>query len=147
MEKVWKLYWVNEDELKEGRITDSWTVNRSSEWINGRIQNKDLEHRLSSVAVLEPACNNTVDSLQEICCFSKQKPKQRTDSNLETKLGPSNYMMARLCDLEDSNNDTKGLTNSDILDSLEELLTDKDMSKQDNLGKARDLVKELRKRI
>lgn len=160
--KSGKLYWVNKDELKEGRITDSWTVNRSNEWIHGRIRNKDLEDRLSSLTELGPAYENTRDSLQTISCFSEQTPKQketereetkrqRTNDNLETKLGVSDYMMSKLCDLADSTKTTKEVTrrptNSEILNSLEELLSDEDMSKKDNLGKARDLIKELRKRI
>lgn len=60
-------------------------------------------------------------------------------------------MMSKLCDLADSTKTTKEVTrrptNSEILNSLEELLSDEDMSKKDNLGKARDLIKELRKRI
>ena len=60
-------------------------------------------------------------------------------------------MMSKLCDLADSTKATKEVTrrptNSEILNSLEELLTDKDMSNQNNLSKARDLIKELRKRI
>lgn len=160
--KSGKLYWVNKDELKEGRITDSWTVNRSNEWIHGRIRNKDLEDRLSSLTELGPAYENTRDSLQTISCFSEQTPKQketereetkrqRTNDNLETKLGVSDYMMSKLCDLADSTKTTKEVierpTNSELLNSLEELLTDEDMSNQNNLSKARDLIKELRKRI
>lgn len=116
--KSGKFYWVDKDELKDEEIPDSWTINRSDEWINDtgneQILNKDLERRLSSINAFGPS---------------------------------SDDMMAKLSDIGDTNNVTKGLTNSDILDSLEELLTDKDMSNQNNLSKARDLVKELRKRI
>lgn len=116
--KSGKFYWVDKDELKDEEIPDSWIINRSDEWVNDTGNEQILNKDLER-------------RLSSINAFSPS----------------SDDMMAKLSDVSNSNNVTKGLTNSDILDSLEELLTDKDMSNQNNLSKARDLVKELRKRI
>lgn len=116
--KSGKFYWVDKDELKDEEIPDSWIINRSDEWVNDTGNEQILNKDLER-------------RLSSINAFSPS----------------SDDMMAKLSDVSNTNNVTKGLTNSDILDSLEELLTDKDMSNQNNLSKARDLVKELRKRI
>ncbi|WP_283693571.1 hypothetical protein [Clostridium perfringens] len=113
-----KFYWANKDELKDEEIPDSWIVNRSDEWMD----DTDNEQILN-------------------------KDLERRLSSINAFGPSSDDMMAKLSDVSNTSNVTKGLTNSDILDSLEELLTDKDMSNQNNLGRARDLVKELRKRI
>lgn len=116
--KSGKFYWVDKDELKDEEIPDSWIINRSDEW-------------------MEDTGNEQI----------LNKDLERRLSSVNAFSPSSDDMMQKLSDVSNTNNVTKGLTNSDILDSLEELLTDKDMSNQNNLSKARDLVKELRKRI